>query len=143
MKTLLLIIILLCSVDAFAEIPGFLDVETSITQFKNPTEECQDFYTFILDIKYGAETKYIKPYIGYKFENNFQNNSLLSNYPFRDTYTVNAGLIFGDIFTIEVGHICSHYVLSPAVEQEQRELFNTFTSYTHNYIKLTMEFHIK
>lgn len=119
MKYLILsfLIVLMSNIYVNAEnkIPGFLELDLNTGRDydfygRNGTEKHNIGYAEV-NLKYGGEFNWFKPYGFVGWKTFFMYNDFKRNYPFRDIYSWGAG--FGiKIFYFEYEHKCSHAVFS-------------------------------
>lgn len=140
MKKLIIIFMLIAS-PAMASIPGFFELDLSLKQYDNIFNSRLDYIESNIYFKYGASHDWFQPYLFGQFNTQFQRtNNITINRPFRDVYMVGVGVQFFKLLYFEASHICSHQVISSTIDQ--KEIYNSMTSFTHNTFKIGIKFQI-
>jgi hypothetical protein len=140
MKKILLVLIMLITINSYADdMPGFLELDINAQRWSN-TFNGGTYLNTELSFKYGVSHDWFQPYIFGNTKTFFQTTVYFDkNHPFRDVYTVGLGLRIYKTLYIEAGHTCSHFVES---HNNQERLYNSFTKYKHNHIKVGLNFKI-
>ena len=140
-KIMTILFILIIFSYSKAEIPGVLELNTSVSFLSPSTQNHIDYNTTKFKVLYGTSGfDFMNIYGFFSYENNFQTAGIMFNRPFRDVYSLGIQFKIIDIFYLEYGHICSHRVVSSIVEEEQYKDYVNFTSYSHNYFKIGTKF---
>lgn len=140
MKKIIILFILLFTINGYADsIPGFLEFDISAQHWYSIYDK-NTYLNTDITFKYGVSHDWFQPYLFGQMKTYFQTTeSIDMNSPFRDVYSVGAGLILYKTFYIEAAHTCSHFVES---SKGQQRLFDSFTKYYHNHIKIGLQFKI-
>lgn len=139
MKKIIIIIILLMSINVYAEIPGWLEVDLNYNKWTGIRSNTGWANTEI-DFKYGFEFKVLKPYIRVGWLTYFDTGFKGYNAPFRDIYSFGAGIRIVDVIYLEYIHKCSHRVYTSG--NDANTLYESLNGTAHNIFKIGLKFQI-
>lgn len=151
MKRLFLLVLLFVSTYAFAEIPGYVEIEASGAYWNKSQKDNYDLWNFCeasINMEYGSDFNlpynFFNMYGFFNYTNHFIHEQGILNKPYRDVYTVGAGVRFFDIFYFEFSHVCTHYVVcdmnNGEEERQRKTYYEKSLPLTHNVYRIGAKF---
>lgn len=140
MKKIIVIAMLLTSQTLFANaIPGWLELGINAQDWTGIGAN-KGYGKAEIDIIYGARLWQVKPYLHVNTSTWFQAGHMGYNAPFRDIYTLGAGIRIYDFLYVEYTHKCAHYVRTKG--SDANRLYESLPGTAHNIITVGLRFKI-